>query len=300
MYFNAIILAALSLCCIFTADAVPKLNLGLTSFLDGGPLRPEPGWYWSEIFDFYQADSLYDGQGNCIPNAPSLDSTSVVTNAIYQGKREIWGAHPGVTAGFSLYPQSTVSDNPYGLSSSGGGVGDIALGMFLQFKPAIHHGRGIFVHRLEFDAVFPAGKFCPPNLINPGSGVYQINPYWAATLFIKPRLATSWRVNYNWSSKNPKNGIQFGDVIYLNWTIEWSPVERFWMGINTYALKELKNTRLNGIEVPNSRQQVFAAGPGFLYVPKKGVNFFFNLYVESHVRARTAGTLWLARLLYQF
>lgn len=300
MYLLSPIAAALSLCSIFSLNAVPKVNLGLTSFLDGGPLRPEPGWYWSEIFNFYRSESLYDGCGNCLPNAPHIDSTSIVTNAIYQGKREIWGAHPGVSAGFSLYPQTTVSDNPYGITSSGGGVGDFGVSAFLQFKPVMLHGRGLLVQRFEFFAGFPTGKFCANDLINPGNGVYQINPYWAATLFIKPRLATSWRINYNWSSKNPKNGIQFGDVIYLNWTIECSPIEGFWVGVNTYALKELKNSRLNGIEIPNSREQVFAAGPGFLYVPKKGVNLFFNLYVESHVRARTAGTLWVARLLYQF
>jgi anthranilate 1,2-dioxygenase (deaminating, decarboxylating) large subunit len=285
---------------VFTLSATPKLNLGLTSFLDGGPLRPEPGWYWSEIFNFYRADSLYDGRGNCIPDAPFIDATSIVTTAIYQGKREIWGAHPGVSAGFSLYPQSTASANPYGITSSGGGFGDFGVSAFLQFKPIMHHGRGLLVQRLEWAATFPTGKFCVADVLNPGSGVYQINPYWAATLFIKPRIATSWRINYNWSSKNPNNGIQFGDIIYLNWTIEWSPFANLWVGMNSYALKELKNSRRNGIELPNTRQQIFAAGPGFLYVPQKGVNLFFNLYVESHVRARTAGTFWVARLLYQF
>lgn len=280
--------------------AVPKLNLGISNFLDGGPLRPEPGWYWYEVLNYYHTNRFFDGAGNLIPQSPELDSATIITQFVYQGKREMLYAHPGIAAGFSMYPHSSISANPLGLTSSGMGIGDFGIGIFLQFKPIMHNGRGILVQRLEVDANFPVGKFCRNFTLNPGNGVFYINPYWAATLFFTPHWAISWRLNYNWSSVNKKNGIQFGDVIYLIHTMEFEAAPQFWIGCNGYVLKELKNSRLNGVPIPNSRQQVCGIGPGMLYSPSSKTHLFANLYFEYKARARPAGISVIFKLLYQF
>ena len=57
----------------------PSVNLGLTSFLDGGP-PAGPGWYFAEYLQIYSSDKLLDAG---VPN-PDVSVWASLTQLIYQ------------------------------------------------------------------------------------------------------------------------------------------------------------------------------------------------------------------------
>ena len=74
------------------------------------------------------------------------------------------------------------------------------------------------------------------------------------------------------------------------------------LGMNGYFLQQLHNNTLNKITVPNSKERVFAVGPGMLYLLGQGVDnvLFASLYFETDVRNRPQGINGVLRLLVHF
>jgi len=82
---------------------LPVVNLGATSFLDGGP-PSGPGWYFQEYLQFYESDKLADANGDAIyaPTPSGLqkhnvDTFAAITQMLYQSNTELlWGGKWGV------------------------------------------------------------------------------------------------------------------------------------------------------------------------------------------------------------
>lgn len=284
---------------------LPSLNLGLTSFLDGGPLRPAPGFYVLPLLHYYHSNKFVGPQGCELPgiHCPHFNALAVVTQFAYQFDTKILGAHPGIDATISYDLYSHIKKNQLGVTSSGRGFGNLSFGAYLQWEPIMFGQHSIFVHRAEFTFSCPTGKNeLPEKAINPGTNFFYINPYWAFTLFFTPRFATSWRLYYLWCAKDHKIGLQAGDAIHGNYTLEYEVAERLWVGLNGYFLQQLHNNRLDGREILHSKEQIFAAGPGFLYIFTENSDFamFGNLYFENFARNRPQGISAVLRFLKRF
>jgi hypothetical protein len=284
---------------------LPSVNLGYSSFLDGGPLRPRPGLYFQAFFVNYYSNKFVGPEGKQLPgiNNPHFNDLSFIASLTYQFNVHILKALPGISVSLPMTLSSKISRNQLCITAVDQGIGDLVVGPYLQWSPGEYREDARLIQRIEFDVKFPTGKNNEPKIrINPGDNVFCINPYWAATFYILPRWAVSWRLYYLWCTENRKTGLKAGDAFHMIATTEYEAKPNLWIGINSYFVHQLKNDHLNGIKVPNSKEQVLGIGPGFLYSINENYDlvFFGNLYFETFVKNRPQGINAVLRLFKYF
>lgn len=297
----------------------PAVNLGFTSFLDGGAPAGK-GWYFSEYLQFYTADKFNNQHGDSntlFPEKdPDVDVWVALSQFIYMSDQQIffggkWGAEmiiPYVNIDLQFNKTAVISDNSSGL-------GDIVISPFLQWDPIMGENGPLFMHRLEFEFILPTGKYNDNHSLNPGSNFFSFNPYWASTLFITPHLTASTRIHYLWNAKNHNpnneyaptspffkaNDVQAGHSMHGNFAIAYELIpNRFRLGINGYYFKQISNTEVNGQEVSGTKEQVLGLGPGMVYHFSKHDHLFFNSYFETAAKNRSEGVRMNLRFTHHF
>ncbi len=295
-------------------DLPPGLNLGLTSFLDGGP-PAGPGFYFTQYFQYYTAGKLLGPNGNELlpPSAGErLNVFAFASQFIYQSNYDLF---LGGKWGLDFILPVIVTDLSYATpgpfpQDNGAGLGDIYVGPFLQWDPITLGCNGpVFMHRIELQAIFPTGKYSSDSEVNPGSNFFSFDPYWAATLFITPRWEFSTRVHYLWNSaNNDPNRAYFGaddtragQAVHLNFASSYEILEkRLHAGLNGYYLKQTTDTQVDGNSVPGTKEQVLGIGPGFVFHWSQNTHFFVNVYFETAVENRSEGQRYNFRWVQHF
>jgi hypothetical protein len=293
------------------AQALPPVNLGATSFLDGGP--PDgPGIYLNEYLQYYTADRFNDAAGHALPLPnPDLNVWTSLTQLILLPNYDL----PLINAkpALDLLLPVVSTDVSFGAPGpfprdNGAGLGDLLIGPALQFNPINGpDGQPLFVHRLEAQFIIPTGKFNADRQINPGSGFFSFDPYWAGTLFLGKKLEASYRLHYLWNAVShhaePEQGIestQAGQAVHVNFAVSYEAIEKHLrVGINGYYLKQTTDSEINGARVPG-REQVLGIGPGFIYSFNPQNHVFFNTYIETDVHNRPEGTRLTLRYVKKF
>ena len=300
---------------------LPSVNLGATSFLDGGP-PSGPGLYFSQYVQYWTSDEFKDSNGDPLlgSNADEdLKAWISLSQFIYQSDQALlfggkWGLNviiPYVGLDFSS------NLGALGPEDNGSGLGDITVGPFLQWDPIMGPNGPRFMHRIELQLIFPTGKYDENKALNPGSNFFSFNPYWAGTLFITPKWTATTRIHYLLNAENndpnqaPRpndpypgqkaNDTQAGQAIHLNFATAYEILpKRLRLGVNGYYLKQVNDTQKNGIDIPDSKEQVFGIGPGAVYHFSKDVHLFINAYFESMAENRPEGERINVRLVYHF
>ena len=285
---------------------LPFVGLGSSSFLDGGPLRQIPGWYF-EFYNFvYTTHRFLNNEGKPLGGIPSPRYTAWATayELIYFSQKDFFGLGDlgfDVTQPVLFY--SHIQPNALGITDTGGGLGDLFVGVFVQSHPLFRSdGQPWYVHRLELSVSFPTGRYRPPIAsIDPGNGEFFINPYWDATLYLG-KFSASWELHYLWVGYNRFTTVKAGDAFYGNYAFAYEVTEKLFVGINGYFLKQVHNDRLNGIVMPGSRERVFASGIGGLYTfnPDFTEVILCNFFWEFAAKNRTQGFQFLFRYLKHF
>jgi hypothetical protein len=322
-YLAGSCLAAISM--VFAASSpvgaydLPAVNLGLTSFLDGGP-PAGPGFYYTHYLEYYHATTLTDNKGaDLLPKAafpnPKMDAWISASQFILQcPKKMVLGAQPGMNA---IVPIMDLGISGTPLKANHDKMGDLVLGPFLQWEPIMGKNGPIFMHRIEFQCLVPTGGYDSSCQINPGANAFSFNPYWSGTLFITPKLTFSTRVHYLWNDANGnpdvswsaspkwnaggKNEVQPGQAVHLNFDTEYELIEKHLrVGINGYYLKQLTDTQLNHNDISGRREQVIGIGPGLLYSVNQNNHLFLNSYFETGAENRTEGVRLLLRFVHHF
>lgn len=285
---------------------LPPLNLGFTSYLDGGP-PAGPGVYFSQYVQWYTSDKFTDNKGNKI-GPFKLDAAISLSQLIYQSDKPVfcggkWGLNlilPVVMT--DLEPQGTP------LSDNGAGMGDLVIGPFIQWDPIMGKNGPVFMHRIEFQILTPTGRYDNKEAINPGSNVLSVNPYWAATWLPAKKCEVSWRLHYLWNDENddPWAGYgatksQAGQAVHLNFTTSYEVLpNQLRLGVNGYYLKQITDTEVDGMNVPGSREQVVGIGPGLVWHLSKEDHIFLNTYFEFETRNRPEGQRFNLRWVHYF
>jgi anthranilate 1,2-dioxygenase (deaminating, decarboxylating) large subunit len=278
----------------------PSVNLGFTSFVDGGP-PAGPGWYFTEYIQYYTADELVDYPVDDV----GVDVWVSLNQLIYQSDEELflggkWGVDVIVPVVY-LDADAAAPDNA-------GGIGDVLIGPFLQWDPIMGDNGPLFMHRVELQVIVPTGKYDEDKALNPGSNFLSLNPYWAGTLFITPKLTATVRAHYLWNDKNddPWTGLpitddaQAGEAFHANFAASYELMpKKLRAGVNGYYFRQIGDSEWDGESV-SGREQVLGIGPGLLYSLSADTHLFFNAYFESHAKARPEGERLNVRLVHHF
>lgn len=280
------------------------INLGFTNFLDGA--SPGPGWYLTEYLQIIQADDIKDSDGGTMISDVDLEAFVNLNQFVYQSNVNFLGGNPGVDV---IVPLIGIDVD---ILREQDGIGDILVGPFIQWGdlangPKMLFGRPFF-SRFEFQVTAPTGENSNDYDLNPGADVWTINPYYAFTYFITPKLSTSWRIHYLWSSEN-KNAdlmggavedVQAGQAIHLNYAIAYQVTDFLRLGVAGYYLKQLENDEFDGHTASGTKEEVFAIGPGLVWHINKDLTFMGAVNFESGAENRPEGVRSTLRLIWKF
>jgi anthranilate 1,2-dioxygenase (deaminating, decarboxylating) large subunit len=304
------LLAALIFCVAGTPSFAfnqPPLNLGLTDILDGA--LPGPGTYFTEYIQAYQSDKFKDHDGNSIPGDPKVANVLSMNQFVHVYKHKILGGHLGADVLLPVVAISgsgTVGSPGPPVSSNPAVLGDLVVGPFIQWFDTKLLGRPFF-QRVELDFILPPGQYDNKYLINPGSNLWTIEPYYAFTWFLTPEFSTSWRIHYTYNTENDDpfvalgaNDLQPGQAFHFNYSFEYEIFKNFRGAVAGYYLKQITEDETNGVKGNGTKEQVFAIGPAVSWAASP--SFFLGLKTqwESSAENRPEGNRTTFRLTYKF
>jgi hypothetical protein len=290
----------------------PAVNLGFTSFLDGVSFTPS-GFVYQVYTDEYGIDRIKVGENQSvsIPDKGRVTANVVpqIHQFIYKSPLDILGFHPGVEVILPFLLEANM--NPSGVPStarrpygSQTGFGDLVIGPFLQSGVMTLNGRPFFSNQLEFTLASPTGAYDKTKIINPGHNTWDLNPFWAATLFWTPKLTSSIRAHYLWSSRNPATGYKSGQAFHMNFASAYEILKNFRIGVNGYIFQQFTDDNLNGRTLHGSESRVLGIGPGLMYAygagTKSNLAVFLNTYFETAAANFPEGFKFNFRLVHAF
>ena len=283
---------------------LPSVNLGYTNILDGGPVRPNPGFYLQNYNIYYHAKKFLDFQGKPLQglDGTPFNDLAYVFQFIYQFPQVLnLQGMPGISVvvPFTLY--SALKPNALKIKDSGGGPGSVSAGAYLQWSAVFLNDRPFFIHRLSLDFLMPSLRNkSPQKQVNPGEAFFSICPTWSATLYAMRHLAFSWRLNYIWNAKSRKVDIKIGDAVFLDYSMEYELIPHLWTAIVGYYVQQISDNKVNGFNVPHTRERVFGLGPGAAYFFSQDLIFFSYFYTEFKAINRPQGINFTLRLVKHF
>ncbi len=274
----------------------PSVNLGFTSFLDGGP-PAGPGFYYTEYLQWYYAQRF--------PEPPvtldRLNAWIALQQLIYQSNQKVlldgkWGVdliQPFVA--FDVKPSYPTESGP----------GDLLVGPYLQWDPIMGKNGPVFMHRFELQTIVPTGRYSANAPLNAGSNFVSLDPYWAATWFVLPQWTMSWRFHYLWNDQNDNPGLglnreQPGQAIHANFASEYELVPKHLrVGVNGYFFEQITDSKANGSDL-SGHEQVVGLGPGLIWHISQNDHVFFDAYYEFAAEHRPEGQRYNLRWVHHF
>ena len=302
--------AVLALTVVATANAqhLPPVNLGQSSFLDAGPIPS--GLFLQEVADYYTTDALVDGDGEEAPCDFELGVFVLMNPLSYiSDKHRLFGARIGFELLMPVvFPDLDPGDSP--LRNATTGAGDLIIGGILQWDPIKRaNGEPLFVNRFNLVGSIPTGNYSRRKDLNPGNNFTTFNPYWAATFTPWRRWELSWRLLYLWCGENDEPNVrafpgarttQAGQAFHANFGASYAVTPRVRIGINGYYLGQFTYAEIDGREIPNSKEQVLALGPGAWFAVAPKTLLIAGIFFENNVENRLEGDRFVLRIIHNF
>ncbi|WP_172435892.1 SphA family protein [Sediminicola luteus] len=304
---------------VFAQDPItqPQGNYGLTSVLDGAP--PMPGLYYMGYASYYSGN-LRDHNGDKVTILPGKDltvnSALLVNQAVWITNTEVFGGNlffdfllPTVHLGLPDYDSA-----PVDLLGKNSILADISVGFGVQWFDKKLFGLKYF-HRPELIFLLPTGGYDKAMPVNAGSGFFSIQPTYAQTLFFNEKTSLSLRHHVTFNSEVEKGAgdavadVKAGTYYHVNYALEtlvgkkrFKPGEsgETRLAVQGYWGTQFNDDQVNGIDVANSGEKVFAIGPSVHLLTKKGLVWEFKTAIETGVENRTQGVRSTIRLIKVF
>jgi hypothetical protein len=269
---------------------VSSANLGLTN-LQAGRTRP-PGWYYTQYLQTFNASTRKGQNGLPLPGLNRTGSITAVQQIAYISTKTIAGGHPGFTLLFAAVktdPGKTLTVNPNPLS-------DLVAGPFIQWYDKRVLGKP-FSHRVGINITFPSGAFDPIYEVNPGGHRFRIFPHYEFTFTPLKRFALSMKNNFYFSF-NELGKFNRPAVVYnMNYALELRISQQLVIEAAGYYLNQFGQDSYMGdrryyndvMGITDSRERVFAAGPGLGYSFKKGLSVELKAMWEAEAKNRAEG-----------
>lgn len=263
---------------------LPPVNLGSTSFLDG---KAGPGLLTQLTFGNYDANRFYNNSER-ITGDNRIDINSALLLIARISDKKIFGGYYGAEI---VVPFVNINpDTDFGLQKSSSGFGDLAVSPFIIQWPRKKFLGVPTYQRLNLLFKTPTGRYDKDADVNPGDHIVSFNPYYSITQLWTPRLSTSFRFYYLWSSKNSDpapglavNDTQPGQAFHFNYALSYLVHPDWRIGFSGYYLRQFTDDKIDGNSVSGSKEQVFGIGPGFRY-QNRHFSIRLNYYFESEVK----------------
>ncbi|MFQ6312634.1 SphA family protein [Lysobacter capsici] len=285
--------------------AAPPVNLGSTSFEDGGGGK---GFMFQWSMSNFRASDSYDAGGHRRPGAFSRDLWVARPHLAYAWDREFLGGVPGVEV---IQPIASLDIKTGALDESQTRLGNTFVGPFVQWSGKHLFGRP-FSSRLTLGFNVPIGAYDRAAAVNLGNNYWSFNPYYAFTWRGTDKLEVSGRLMYLWNGRNtdpetsldarfgaPVRNTQVGQAWHMNLSASYLVAPQWRVGAGMYVFNQSTADRINGISQAASREHLFGVGPGVQWRGKSD-RLIANYYFESHARNRAAGEQLVLRWMHVF
>jgi hypothetical protein len=272
---------------------LPSANLGFTN-MQAGKSRP-PGWYYIQYIQVYQPESVKGADGGLIADAALSSSIAGLQQLAFISNTKIWGGHIGGTVLVSLAKTSpdgkgklpAVNPNP---------LGDLVAGPFIQWYDKHLFGMPL-AHRLGINVALPTGGFQSQYDINPGAHRFRIFPHYEFTVNPLSKVALSIKNNLYYSFNEIGSPNRPAIAYNLNYALEFNVAPRLVLEAAGYYLTQLGQDSYKGDEhyyfdnygITDTRERVFAAGPGLGYTTKTGLSLEAKCMWEMGAKNRQQG-----------
>jgi len=217
---------------------------------------PPPGFHYINYTLYYFADDFKDGDGDTYVTPPFADfEAHVAANVfrpIYVADLNILGATPAwhmvIPVLYKSLESDFIDDDVFGLSD-------------VYFSPLILGWHSKNVHGVVgLDIIAPIGTYDEDDVANVGVNHWTFELAGALTVMSNDGWSGSMKLMYDIHTENDDTDILTGQQIHGDWNVGYS-ADEWRAGLSGYFLKGVQDDEVNGVEVPDSKEQVVAVGP---------------------------------------
>lgn len=278
---------------IYAQDpALPSANFGFNNM--GAGIARKPGMYYASYLQTFHFSSVRNAQGAVIPGAPTRSAIISLQQLTLVSKTRFLSAQLCATALIPVVKSLSMESSGHAINPNA--FGDLMLGAFIE-------GKRIFAkspelnYRFGINIFFPTGAYNADYAVNPGAHRYRFFPHLECTFLPGKHFAISIKNNLYFYAREIGTPKKSGTAYNLNYALEFKVTERLTFEAAGYYLKQLEQDAYDGDKnyyqknygISDTRERVFAAGPGLGFKTNSAVTIEMKALWETAARNRPQG-----------